>query len=290
MPLATHTPSCPICKQGKTRHYRTKHACDVHKCSNCGVLFVWPQPEIIDIYEEDYFTGATRGYGYSSYESDKTAMVPTFKRYLSLLSYYAYHAGTLLDVGAATGLFVRLAKERGWNAHGIDISHFAVQEAQKKGIPVHQGTLTSIPHAYKNIDAITLWDVFEHIRDPHKDLKVIHSLLAPNGLLALNTPDAASLTARLLGPRWHLIIPPEHLFLFTKRALTLLLEKNGFSVIYTGRIGKSFAPSYILSILYGWTKLKALKDIEHRVSGSVVNRIHIPLHLRDNVLFIARKI
>lgn len=283
------SPECRICQEN-SRFYVRKNNSDVYKCSACGVLFVWPLEDVGTLYEQDYFTGATAGFGYSNYEADKKAMNLTFLKYLSLLTRFSKQPGTLLDVGAATGVFVELAKTKSWQAQGIDISSFAATQAQQRGIPVTQGVISSLQEGSQTFDAITLWDVFEHLQHPREDLATLHSKLSPEGLLAINTPDASSLVAKLLGPKWHLIIPPEHLILFTRTVLRDLLTQQGFTILYEQRVGKSFAPSYILSILYGWSKQRGFKYMENMVANSVINTIPLPIHLRDNILFISRKV
>jgi hypothetical protein len=63
-------------------------------------------------------------------------------------------------------------------------------------------------------------------------------MMRPGGRIVLTTGDFGALTARLMGSRWRLMTPPQHLWFFTTRALTLQLEAAGFeveSVIHPGK-------------------------------------------------------
>jgi SAM-dependent methyltransferase len=86
------------------------------------------------------------------------------------------------------------------------------------------------PFASETFDAVTLWDVLEHLPDPHAALAELSRVLRPGGRILLTTGDVGSLAARLSGARWHLYSLPEHLFFYSRRSLRLLLETHGFRV------------------------------------------------------------
>jgi hypothetical protein len=73
-----------------------------------------------------------------------------------------------------------------------------------------------------------MFDVIEHVRDPLAWLVRARELLAPGGLLVIETGDAASAWARLLGRRWYFLDPPQHLWYFTGASLEALLARAGF--------------------------------------------------------------
>src|SRR5687768_16282665 len=99
---------CPCCRAtGATRAFR-KNSCDIYRCAGCGLLMVWPIPQVSEIYSEDYFNGAHGGFGYVDYDQDKRAMDRTFVTFLERIEKHAPSKGTLLDVGAATGYFLDL--------------------------------------------------------------------------------------------------------------------------------------------------------------------------------------
>jgi SAM-dependent methyltransferase len=87
-----------------------------------------------------------------------------------------------------------------------------------------------LPFAPATFDLITLWDVLEHLPDPHAAVTEIHRLLRPGGRLVLTTGDAGSLTARVCGRRWHLYTIPEHLFFYTRDSIERLLAAHSFRI------------------------------------------------------------
>jgi hypothetical protein len=82
-----------------------------------------------------------------------------------------------------------------------------------------------------SLDAITFWDVLEHVTDPVADLTRACTLLRPGGVLALTVPDSANLVARASGRRWFgYKTAGEHLQFFTAASLSMALRSAGLSV------------------------------------------------------------
>lgn len=274
--------AAPFCVKRKYQLYRSK---------TCGLIFVWPLPQdTIKVYSEDYFHGAKQGFGYSDYDRDKQPQRKAMERYLDIINEYC-PSSYLLDVGAAQGNFLQLATQRGWDVQGIEISDYAASIARQRGIPVKTGTLSQHNDLRpSSFDAVTLWDVFEHLPKPYEDLAIIHRILKPKGILAINTPDSGSWWAHLLGSRWHMILPPEHLNLFSAPAITVLLNNSGYKVNKIYKVGKSFSASYILSILHTWTGHSFFGTLGTRLDKTWLSGISFPINLRDNMLVIAQKI
>lgn len=139
-------------------------------------------------------------------------------------------SGRLLDVGAAGGYLVQLASERGFEATGVEVSEHAVAIASQV-VPgkVQRGTLDSIEIAPGSLDAVTLFDVLEHMPAPKEALQRLARWLKRGGVIAVTTPDVDSLSARLMAGSWpH--YKEEHLFYPSRRGLHLLLESAGFEI------------------------------------------------------------
>jgi SAM-dependent methyltransferase len=142
----------------------------------------------------------------------------------------AIPGGRLLDLGSGSGAFLVQMADLGWRAQGIDPDPAAVASAREAGLNVTQGTLGDLDleeHAGA-FDAITLSHVIEHLHDPAEDLRRVHQLLRPGGLLWIATPNLEALGLRRFGPDWLGLDPPRHLVLFTRASLERLLHETGF--------------------------------------------------------------
>ena len=279
---------CPICK-ASARHLFVKDGYRIARCPSCSTLFVQNPPDDTSfVYDENYFFGGERGGGYGSYDDEKEVMRGTFEKCLDLILKHGAK-GSLFDVGAATGYFLSLARERGFRGAGVDISAAAAREAQKKGLAVEAGTLQTVPHPPTLYDAVTLFDVLEHVPQPGKLISSAVSLLRDGGIIMGSTPDSMSINARLFGRYWHMLFPPEHLVLLNDKSLRLILERAGCEVIWTGRITKRFSIPYILQTASRWIRFPALSRLGNAIRGTWMSRVGIPLDLRDNLFFLARK-
>lgn len=278
--------TCTVCG-GTSRYWFSKNGHDLHRCTRCRLLFVHPVPATVErIYDQDYFCGATHGHGYGDYDADKQAD-PAFGKYLDVLERARPEKGRLLDVGAATGRFVEAAAARGWKAAGVEVSDYAAGQGRERGLDVKTGILQEQHYPDAAFDVVTMWDVFEHVGDPHTVLDEVRRILSKGGLLALNLPDAGSTYARLVGKRWQLIVPPEHLVLYNPRNLSFVLKRHGFDVQQVRRIGKSFRPSYVAQVLSTVRGSAGLKRLATRLRGSKIDKLSLPINARDNMFVLA---
>ena len=83
-----------------------------------------------------------------------------------------------------------------------------------------------LPQATFNV--VTAFDVFEHLQCPAEAVSRIHSALAQGGMLIIETGNSQSSLARWLRAGWYYFRYIEHFQAFSPRALTHLLENNGF--------------------------------------------------------------
>jgi SAM-dependent methyltransferase len=200
-------------------------------CGSCGLAWWLPGAahRAERLYDAAYFRGAEAGRGYDDYAGLESSLRRSFGRRLAGLGRPARGA-RLLDVGAAYGFAVAEARRAGWEAVGLEVSTAAARAAGAAAGPLVVGSAERAPFAAGSFDAVTLWDVLEHLPDPHAAVAEIARLLHPGGRLALSTGDVGSLVARLSGARWHLYTLPEHLFFFSRPSLRRLLEAHDLRV------------------------------------------------------------
>jgi SAM-dependent methyltransferase len=142
----------------------------------------------------------------------------------------AIPGGRLLDLGSGSGAFLVQMAALGWRAQGIDPDPAAVASAREAGLDVTQGTLDDLDLDEQEgaFDAVTLSHVIEHLHDPAEDLRRVHRLLRPGGLIWIATPNLEALGLRRFGRDWLGLDPPRHLVLFTRGSLERLLRDTGF--------------------------------------------------------------
>lgn len=249
------------------------------QCHRCGAMYRDPQErDPLRAYEatvdEDYL---------QEWPSRRL----TFLRSLRQLHRFAQPPGDLLDVGCATGFFLRVARDAGWHAVGLEPSHWAAEQARREGLEVYEGSLEDAPLGAEQFDVITLWDVIEHLRDPREALRAAWRLLRPGGVIGLTTMETGSLVARLMGARWpHLM--RMHLCYLRYGHVARLLQEIGF-------VEPRRRPHVrVLSAGYLASRLRFIGPRAAEMTGAIVRALglkdrQIPLYVGDLMAVYARK-
>ncbi len=277
-----------ICQNcgGVTELWGVKKTYNIYSCVSCGLVFISPLPDPTSVYNHDYFSGASGGFGYVDYDADKEPMVPTFNKYLDLFAKFGKLNGSIFDIGAATGFFLKIAQKRGYKVSGVEMSDHAAGMARKDGIDVSSGDMMSMSIENQSFDVVTMLDVLEHMTEPFTELLEVKRILKSGGLLVVNAPNGQSFLAKVLKTKWHLVLPPEHLFYFSPKNLSMFLEANGFETVYSGTLGKRFTFQYIFKMLYKWQKLSIWNHLSNLFSKGYLSKLYIPINLHDNFFMI----
>jgi SAM-dependent methyltransferase len=237
-----HVP-CNLCGSDDRRPFCPENGLSLVECQNCGLVYVSPRPdpaELYALYGETYFHNNESGLvGYSDYIKDEANIRRTSRRRLRHLERFIQPA-RMIDVGCAAGFFIDEARQRGWQVEGLDVSSFAVEYTRAQfGHTAHLGPFTEVELPAGAYDLVTLWDVIEHVPDPHAYIRRAAELLRPGGVIALATPDVGSIPARLAGRRWvGFKLSEEHIYYFSISTLTRMLDEAGFDVLNVRHVGK----------------------------------------------------
>jgi SAM-dependent methyltransferase len=218
---------CPLCGAAAPPPAFVKDGYPVARCA-CGLVFVAQpvDPAVLErLYGEGYFEGGLDEVvpGYRGYGGEEAVMRRNFGRRLDLIERLTAR-GPLLDVGCALGFFVRAARDRGWDARGVEMSAYAAREAARAGLPVTQGDFLTLELPREHFAAVTMLDMLEHVADPRPYVARARALVRPGGVLAVETGDLGSPWARFWGRHYHFFTPPNHLTYFTRATLGRLMR------------------------------------------------------------------
>ncbi len=236
---------CPACLEGGARRRFERNGAHFRRCRHCRSLFleVRPDPDPTLYADETYFgnrsDGVTGVPGYRDYLSDRREIEEKFDLLLAQVE-RRHPPGELLDVGAGPGFLVGVARERGWNASGLDVNPWAADYARRElGVEVKRGTLEEAGIGEDAFDVVTMLDLIEHLDDPDRLIAEAARVTRHGGLLVVLTPDAGSLTTRLVGARWPEVQRvPEHMVLFSVDGLSEVLRRHGFAPVGWHWVGK----------------------------------------------------
>jgi SAM-dependent methyltransferase len=210
------------------------------------------------------------------YDSESEGRSRAAAGYLRIVERYASAPGRILDIGCASGFFLRCAKDAGWGIAGIEPSETLCRKARDilgPTVEIHCTTLQLSDLPPLPFDVVTLWDVLEHVPNPLEFLRLAAGFIKPGGYLFANVPNLDSIQARLLGRKWPLLLP-EHLNYFNYKSLQLCGKKAGLRWIQACQRSAVFSLGYILYRLQ-----------QHRVPGtSLANRLVRTLGIRNLII------
>ncbi len=189
----------------------------LYRCPNCG--FISGQPTRVETIEEHY----------KDYYRSPAPPAPN-ARYLEWLSAAEKTGGRgrLLEIGAGTGAFVRVAVARGWRVDATEVSESAFELLRDSGAKVFCGDVMDARYPDGQFDLVVSIEVLEHLPAPLPHLSELCRLTRPGGVLLLTTPNFSGLSRRWLGERWR-VITDEHLGYFTPATLRRALCDAGYT-------------------------------------------------------------
>ncbi len=265
--MPTVTP-CALCGGSSYRELHDLGWRRILRCTACGLVRADPLPSLgeKEAVETQGYTDETafpemRDFFANCHRSFvEDPVIREMRRHLERLEGAIGGPGTLLDVGAGTGIFMHLARERGWQPDGVDICPLTADKAAEEfGVRITIGPFEHQHFDGRRFDAAAMLDVLEHVIDPLATLRKVHSLLRPGAALAIAVPNQRCLLTLLVGAYAHLGGPaatdllgrlyvPPHLHYFTPKTLRRMVEAVGFRIVgiqqgsvYLGRYRMSLA-------------------------------------------------
>lgn len=257
-------PDCPLCKGKQTNfharasdieYFTSDRTYDFHHCPNCDVLFIDPMlsDRLGEIYPSNYY----------SFKETKKNFVVAAKEWLDrralagLTKQIPGGSLSVLDIGGGTGFLldqVKLADSRVKYTAVVDIDDGARDVALSKGHAFHLGRFEEFDAEGRSFDLILMLNLIEHVVDPRAILEKAASLLSPQGVIWVKTPNFDSFDARVFRhSSWAGYHTPRHFVIFNRESLERVAKQSGLAVAafdYT-----QGAPFWSVSILNALRRL-----------------------------------
>lgn len=271
--------SCALCGSSSFAPSLACGAFSFVRCRHCGLVQQNPQPAPQAVAER---YGDRHGTDYLEYElKNEAAFLRLQELALSDIGFSGIEerarrsagseAPRALDVGCATGALLDLLRNRGWSVAGAELCGPSARWAREnRGLDVREATLEAAGFADKEFDLVHASHLIEHLNDPASFVRTVRRVLKDDGAFLVSTPNIDGFQARIFGASWRSAIF-DHLYLFSRKTLRQLLEREGFAVLRTvtwGGLAAGTAPAPV--------KRVADRAVKRIGTGDVMMMLAVP--------------
>jgi 2-polyprenyl-3-methyl-5-hydroxy-6-metoxy-1,4-benzoquinol methylase len=233
---------CPFCGKNEEK----KISSTLRFCKKCKIIFNTNHKSLS--YDRDYFIKEYKEQYGKTYIEDYGNIYNLSLLRLERISQFidlSYRL-SLLDIGSATGFFLKAAKDKGVETLlGIEISSFAANYCRDNfNINVIEASFEDLD-LHKRFDIITSWFFIEHCADPLNVLKRIYSMLNQGGVFAFSVPSFFGPMFYFDRVKWIVTHPSDHRIDLSPRSAKRILKSIGFRKVEVIKSG--YHPERVLS-------------------------------------------
>jgi 2-polyprenyl-3-methyl-5-hydroxy-6-metoxy-1,4-benzoquinol methylase len=218
-----------------------------------------------------------------------------------LLEVLKKQSGRLLDIGCGGGAFLQIAKDAGFDVVGIELEMNRADYSREQvkceiyKIPIDSDEF--LLHNRSKYDAVTLWDVIEHVNFPNRTLHSVYEVLKSGGVLLIDTPAKDSFyhqfgvfsywLSRGKMPTFLNIMYSEHPFghkqIFSTTEMQQILSVEGFKV-------EKVEKFHELSFPYSFYLEKLFKKRLAKLLIPLVEMFFRVIKIKNKMVVVAKKI
>lgn len=222
--------NCPTCGSKNHAHLFFKSGGTYVRCIDCEMVFLNPvfKNEALETYYRNNhdLQSAIVAQDFSFYRELYTKGLSGFQKLYSHIP-----NPKILDIGCSAGGFLNIAKEFGWNTFGLEFNQQEAKVSRQNQHEVFEMDLGSfIKTSQIKFNAITLWDVFEHIKNGVDLLEQARTVLDSGGGVFIQSPTPTALAARMLQAKCNMFDGLEHVNLYTYENINYIAQKTGFEI------------------------------------------------------------
>lgn len=259
----------------------------INICEKCNLIF----SDFIYEFDDDNLNQK-----YSDVEDKKYISEIEFKKkyflnlYNKIKSYININS-SVLEIGSYYGVLGNILNKSKLikKYSGLELSeHAATFSKNQFNLNIINETIEIHQKKNKTYDLIMLADVVEHFRDPFQNFALIEKMLNKNGTIIFTTFDMDSFYPKFRKINYHWIIP-FHLFFFSKKTLSKILEERNLKIIKIINDPRIVSFGYLLEKLsYIFPKFNLIWNLFKNIG--FLNKLTIKVNLGDLKIFIVKKI
>lgn len=216
------------------------------RCGLCGHWFGRHEIDLAALYERDYVDATYGGPAGMRARLEKVLALPPERsdnagRVARLIAFAHARFGAgaarrrLIDVGAGIGVFPAAMKAAGWAVIAVEPDpRTAAHLREAVGVPAHAVPIEELASMLvEPVDVITFNKVLEHVEDPVAMLAAARPLLAADGFVYVEVPDAGGAAPHGPGREEFFI---EHHHVFSAASTIMMAERAGLATLALERL------------------------------------------------------
>jgi 2-polyprenyl-3-methyl-5-hydroxy-6-metoxy-1,4-benzoquinol methylase len=250
------------------------------ECSKCGLVYLNPRIRS-DIILESYSNAIDPLFVSQNLQRIRTFR-KVFRHWLKKERITPSHEKRLLDIGCASGAFLKVANDLDFQVVGVEPSSYLCEFGKREyNLDLRPSILQDQEFKDNEFDIISMWDVIEHLDQPGKVLEEIHRILKPDGKLIINYPEYDSWPRKLLGYKWPFFLSV-HLYYFTPETISHLLKNCGFRTKHCEPYLQTLELGYVLK--RAGQIFTPFKWVEHVVKSIGLGRVPITYYIGQTLV------
>lgn len=220
--------NCPVCEAQESLELFQKSGGIYCRCPRCAMIFL--NPVMRDDHLREYYRG-NHDVQSQIVKDDGDFYSRLYNQGLDLAESRigAAEIGrdrNILDIGCSAGGFLDIAARRGYRTTGLELNAEEAASCRRNGHEVIEATLAELDPS-RHFDLITLWDVFEHVKEGGQLLIKAREHLSGAGAIFIQSPTQDALAARILQEKCNMFDGLEHVNLYSHANLAEIAGRCG---------------------------------------------------------------
>jgi len=224
---------CPVCFSSKNKNHVlnvSAYSGELHLfcCDDCGTRFYFPSHGIRNYEKATENIAAVRHY------VEVGASIEIMNRWI-FKAIQPDIPGKFLDVGCGFGFCLDLVRHNSkWEVVGADPSNYAKLGGEWLNLQIYNSYFQdTLELKEKKFNCIFSSEVIEHVPDPYSFMRLLGEHIEPSGQIVITTPNADLISEKTDTAELQAILNPnEHIILFSKKSIQILLKKTGYKYYF----------------------------------------------------------